>query len=125
MPRNVPLWKGKVGGGVVKKITIDGSEIEILDYQWITEPYKVFNKIIYKWETLSFNIDYIKVKISRQNCKEILKNILSASECVIEADNKKGKFYLCGDELKKLFACHKGESDEIEIRFIGTCNYVD
>jgi hypothetical protein len=108
----------------VKKIIVDGSEIEVLDYQWITEPYKAFNKIAWKLETFSFNIDYIKVKISRQNCKEILKKILSANEYVIEADYKKAKFYLHIEETKRLFDWHKSESDEIEIQFIGTVNDV-
>lgn len=110
----------------MKKIIIDGSKIEVLDYQWITEPYKVFSKITWKWETLPFNIDYIKVKISRQNCKQILKKILSANEYVIEADNKKAKFYLRVEDMKRLFAWYKqSESEEIEIQFIGTCNEVD
>ena len=106
----------------MKKIIVDGSEIEVLDYQWITEPYKVFKKIAWKWETFHFNIDYIKVKIFRQNCKEILKKILSTNEYVIEADNKKAKFYLGVEDTKRLFDWHKSESDEIEIEFVGTGN---
>ena len=55
-----------------------------------------------------------------------MKKILYANEYVIEADNKKAKFYLGGKEMKGLFVWYKqSESDEIEIEFIGTGNYVD
>lgn len=109
----------------MKKIIIDGSEIEVIDYKWITEQPKIINKISYRVEILPFIIDHIKVKICRQNCKKLLQKILFTNEYVIETDGKKAKFYLCGDEIKKLFDWHKSESDEIEINFIGTCNDVD
>lgn len=100
----------------MKRIIIDGSEIEVLDYAWREELPIGFN-YYGKLELLPFTIDYIKVKIARQNCKELLKKILPANECVIEADNKKAKFYI--DWYKQI------ESGEIEIQFIGTCNEVD
>ena len=105
----------------MKKIIIDGSEIEVLDFQWITEQYNPFNRI----DLGVFNVDYIKVKISRQNCREILNKILLANEYVIEADDKKAKFYLRTDGMKRLFAWYKSDGEEIEIEFIGTCNQVD
>lgn len=108
----------------MKKIIVDGSEIEVLDYAWRAEQ-PLASNYYGKLELLPFNIDYIKVKIARQNCKEILKKILSANEYVIEADDKKAKFYLNIKEMKRLFDWHKSESDEIEIEFVGTGNEVD
>lgn len=108
----------------MKKIIIDGSEIEVLDYKWVNEPLKQF--VDWKLEILPINIDYIKIKIGRQqNYKELLKKVLFANEYVIEADNKKAKFYLNVEETQRLFAWHKSERGEIEIEFIGTCNDVD
>ena len=124
-PRRV---RRKVGGGVVKKIIIDGSEIEVFGYQWRTEQKPIYRKGHFLGnllDKLTITIDYIKVKISRQNCKELLQKLLFSNEYVIEADNKKAKFYLCVDEMKRLFTWYKSESDEIEIEFIGTGNYVD
>ena len=108
----------------MKKIIVDGSEIEVLDYKWENEFLKQF--VNWKLEILPITIDYIKIKIGRhQNCKELLKK-LSANEYMIEADNKKAKFYLGVEEMQRLFTWYKqSESDEIEIHFIGTCNDVD
>lgn len=108
----------------MKKIIVDGSEIEVLGYEWREEQPLDFN-YYGKLELLPFTIDFIKVKIARQNCKELLQKVLFANKYVIEADNKKAQFFLCGDEIKRLFAWYKSESDEIEIEFIGTCNEVD
>ena len=108
----------------MKKIVVDGSEIEVLDYKWINEPLI----LLVQWKVVEFpiSIDYIKIKIGRQqNYKELLKKVLFANEYVIEADNKKAKFYLQSYEMKKLFDWYKSESDEIEIEFVGTCNDVD
>jgi hypothetical protein len=108
----------------VKRIIIDGSEIEVLDYKWINEPLKHFVK--WKLTELPISIDYIKIKIGRnQNCKELLKKVLFSNEYVIEADNKKAKFYLNVGEMKRLFNWYKIGSDEIEIEFVGTGNEVD
>ena len=104
----------------MEKIVIDGSEIEVLDYQWITE--QISGDL---FDLLTFTIDYIKVKISRQNCKELLKKVLFANKYVIEADNKKAEFYLPVGEMKRLFTWYKSDSDEIEIEFVGTGNEVD
>ena len=112
----------------MKKIIIDGSEIEVLGYQWITEQKPIYRKGHFLGNYLdkcTTTIDYIKVKIARQNCKELLQKVLFANEYVIEADNKKAKFYLCVEEMQRLFTWYKSESDEIEIQFIGTCNDVD
>lgn len=112
----------------MNKIIVDGREIEVLYYQWISEQNPIYKKghflgnCLDKW---TITIDYIKVKIARQNCKELLQKVLFANEYVIEADNKKAKFYLGVDETKRLFAWYKSESDEIEIEFICTCNDVD
>jgi hypothetical protein len=108
----------------VKKIVVDGSEIEVLDYEWREEQPLDVN-YYGKLELLPFTIDYFKVKIARQNCKEILQKVLFANEYVIEADNKKAKFYLRMEEMKRLFAWYKSDSDEIEINFIGTGNEMD
>lgn len=112
----------------MKKIIVDGSEIEVLDFQWRTEQESFYRKGHFLGNLLdkfTITIDYIKVKISRQNCNEILKKILSVNEYVIEADDKKAKFYLRVEDMKRLFDWHKSEIDEIEIEFIGTCNDVD
>ena len=112
----------------MKKIIIDGSKIEILEYQWITEQKPIYRKGHFLGNSpdkLTITIDYIKVKISRQNFKELLNKVLFANEYVIEADNKKAKFYLHIEETQRLFAWYKSESDEIEIEFIGTCGNVD
>ena len=94
-----------------------------MGYEWKEEQPLAFN-YYGKLELLPFTIGYIKVKITHQNCKEILSKVLLANEYVIEADNKKAKFYLCFEEMQRLFTWYKSESDQIEIKFIGTGNEV-
>lgn len=108
----------------MKKIVVDGSEIEVLGYEWKEEQPLAFN-YYGKLELLPFTIGYIKVKITHQNCKEIFSKVLLANEYVIEADDKRAKFYLRTEDMKRLFDWHKSESDEIEIEFVGTNNDVD
>lgn len=102
----------------MKKIKIDGSEIKVLDYEWRKETRKFYGQL----ELLQFTIDYIKIKICRENFKELLQKVLFSNKYVIEADDKKAEFFLMPFELYKIK--NEIENEEIEIEFTGTGNEV-
>lgn len=103
----------------MKKIIIDGTEVEVLDYSWVVDKTVLYGR--YPQDKVEFDTDYIKVKINSQVFENFYKPILVRYAYVIQADNRKAEFFLRMTELNKLVLWFEnGQNGEIEIEFVGT-----
>ena len=127
----------------MEKLTIDGSEIEVIEYNKVFKsdyanevpmPYPKPLEMIFKNSYLKrlkkYYADYvadvfvypiIKIKISCENLRDLLKVIYQSNEYIIENQ----RYYLSTKQLEKIYTCFKlKETDCLEFVFVcaeGNC----
>ena len=97
-----------------KKINIDGTEIEVIDYKITIGKRREFGYILV-CDTIEIEI------IDFDVLKTLLKFIYSKNTYVIEVENMKSEFYLLTNELQTINNWLKSAKNEpLKLKFIST-----